>query len=315
LKALDNPQCLELYKPRFFRGFVFVFFLSFAIMDYNQQLNLLIKNALQEDIGDGDHSTLCCIAAAAKGKAVLKIKEDGILAGMAVAEKIFSYMQPDIIFTPCKKDGDIMLYGEIAFDVQADVHTILQCERLVLNSMQRMSGIATLTKQYVEKLKGYKTKLLDTRKTTPNFRLLEKEAVKIGGGVNHRFGLYDMIMLKDNHIDYCGGIEKAIDKAYTYVQTKKPGLKIEVETRSIEDVKKVMATGKISRIMLDNFTPEKITAALKIIEGKYETEASGGINLQNIEAYAATGVDYISSGAVIHQARSLDLSLKAVVIS
>jgi nicotinate-nucleotide pyrophosphorylase (carboxylating) len=284
-------------------------------MDYNQQLDLLIKNALREDIGDGDHSTLCCIAAAAKGKAVLKIKEDGVLAGVAVAEKIFRYMQPDIIFTPYKKDGDIMQYGEIAFDVQADVDTILQCERLVLNSMQRMSGIATLTKQYVEKLQGYTTKLLDTRKTTPNFRLLEKDAVKIGGGVNHRFGLYDMIMLKDNHIDYCGGIEKAIEKAYNYVQIIKPGLKIEVETRSIEDVKKVMATGKINRIMLDNFTPEKITKALKVIKGKYETEASGGINLQNIEAYAATGVDYISSGAVIHQARSLDLSLKAVIIS
>ncbi len=284
-------------------------------MNYNEQLNLLIKNALQEDIGDGDHSTLCCIAAATKGKAVLKIKEDGVLAGIAVAEKIFRYMQPDIIFTAYKKDGEAMQYGEIAFDVQADVHTILQCERLVLNSMQRMSGIATLTKQYVDKLKGYTTKLLDTRKTTPNFRLLEKEAVKIGGGVNHRFGLYDMIMLKDNHIDYCGGIEKAIEKAYAYVQTKRPGLKIEVETRSIEDVKKVMATGMANRIMLDNFAPEQITEALKIIDGQYETEASGGINLQNIELYAATGVDYISSGAVIHQARSLDLSLKAVIIS
>jgi nicotinate-nucleotide pyrophosphorylase (carboxylating) len=292
-----------------------MFFLSFAIMDYNEQLDLLIKNALQEDIGDGDHSTLCCIAATAKGKAGLKIKEDGVLAGMVVAEKIFRYMQPDIIFTAYKTDGDTMQYGETAFDVQANVHTILQCERLVLNSMQRMSGIATLTKQYADKLKGYKTKLLDTRKTTPNFRLLEKEAVKIGGGVNHRFGLYDMIMLKDNHIDYCGGIEKAIAKAYYYVQTKKPGLKIEVETRSIEDVQKVMTTGKVNRIMLDNFTPEKIMEALKIIDGKYETEASGGINLQNLEAYAATGVDYISSGAVIHQARSLDLSLKAVIIS
>jgi nicotinate-nucleotide pyrophosphorylase (carboxylating) len=291
-----------------------MFFLSFAIMDYKEQLDLLIKNALREDIGDGDHSTLCCIAAAAKGKAVLKIKENGVLAGIAVAEKIFRYMQPDIIFTAYKKDGEAMQYGEIAFDVQADVQTILQCERLVLNSMQRMSGIATLTKQYVDKLKGYTTKLLDTRKTTPNFRLLEKEAVKIGGGVNHRFGLYDMIMLKDNHIDYCGGIEKAIEKAYAYVLTKKPGLKIEVETRGIEDVKKVMATGKVNRIMLDNFKPDQIAEALKIIEGKYETEASGGINLQNIEAYAATGVDYISSGAVIHQAKSLDLSLKAVVI-
>jgi len=283
-------------------------------MDYNDQLQLLIKNALQEDIGDGDRSTLSCIDADANGKAVLKIKQDGILAGVAVAESIFRYMQPNIIFTAYKKDGDTMQYGETAFDVQAKVHTILQCERLVLNSMQRMSGIATLTKQYVDKLKGYTTQLLDTRKTTPNFRLLEKEAVKIGGGVNHRFGLYDMIMLKDNHIDYCGGIEKAIEKAYAYVQQKKPGLKIEVETRSIEDVKKVMATGRVNRIMLDNFTPQLITEALKIIAGKYETEASGGINLDNIETYAATGVDYISSGAIIHQAKSLDLSLKATII-
>ena len=289
-------------------------FLSFVFMEYNDQLQLLIKNALQEDIGDGDHSTLSCIDADANGKAVLKIKQDGILAGVAVAETIFRYMQPNIVFTAYKKDGDAMQYGETAFDVQAKVHTILQCERLVLNSMQRMSGIATLTKQYVDKLKGYTTQLLDTRKTTPNFRLLEKEAVKIGGGVNHRFGLYDMIMLKDNHIDYCGGIEKAIEKAYAYVQQKKPGLKIEVETRSIEDVKKVMATGRVNRIMLDNFTPQLITEALKIIAGKYETEASGGINLDNIETYAATGVDYISSGAVIHQAKSLDLSLKATII-
>jgi len=283
-------------------------------MDYNDQLHLLIKNALQEDIGDGDHSTLSCIAADAKGKAVLKIKQDGILAGVAVAEKIFRYMQPDIIFTAYKKDGAAMQYGETAFDVTAKVHTILQCERLVLNSMQRMSGIATLTHLYVEKLKGYKTRLLDTRKTTPNFRLLEKEAVKIGGGVNHRFGLYDMIMLKDNHIDYCGGIAKAIEKAYEYVQEKKPGLKIEVETRSIDDVKKVMATGKIDRIMLDNFSPGLINEALQLIAGKYETEASGGINLDNLEEYAATGVDYISSGAVIHQAKSVDLSLKATTI-
>lgn len=283
-------------------------------MDYNEQLNLLIKNALAEDIGDGDHSTISSIDTTAAGKAVLKIKEDGILAGMEVAEKIFRYMQPDIVFTAFKKDGEAMQYGETAFEVMARVHTILQCERLVLNCMQRMSGIATLTKQYTQKLQPFKTRLLDTRKTTPNFRLLEKEAVKIGGGVNHRFGLYDMIMLKDNHIDYCGGIEKAIEKAYAYVQQVKPGLKIEVETRNIEDVKKVMEVGKVNRIMLDNFKPEQIAEALKIIDGKYETEASGGINLSNIEAYAATGVDYISSGAIIHQARSLDLSLKAVII-
>jgi nicotinate-nucleotide pyrophosphorylase (carboxylating) len=283
-------------------------------MNYKEQITLLIKRGLQEDIGDGDHSTFCCIDENVNGKAVLLIKQEGILAGVAVAEKIFQYMQPDIVFTTFKKDGEIIHFGEIAFEVEAKVHTILQCERLVLNCMQRMSGIATLTRQYADKLNGYKTKLLDTRKTTPNFRLLEKEAVKIGGGVNHRFGLFDMIMLKDNHIDYCGGIEIAIEKAYNYVQKKKPGLKIEVETRTINDVKKVIATGKINRIMLDNFTPELLVEALKLIDGKYETEASGGINLDNIEIYAATGVDFISSGAVIHQAKSLDLSLKAKII-
>ena len=282
-------------------------------MIYEEQLQLLIKNALAEDIGDGDHSTLSSIDSAATGKAVLKIKEDGILAGVSVAQKIFHYMQPDAVINIIKQDGEVMRSGEVAFEVFAKVHTILQCERLVLNSMQRMSGIATLTKQYTDKLKPYKTKLLDTRKTTPNFRLLEKEAVRIGGGVNHRFGLYDMIMLKDNHIDYCGGIEKAIEKAYQYVQEKKPGLRIEVETRNVEDVKKVMAIGKVDVIMLDNFKPDQITEALKIIDGTYQTEASGGINLTNIEAYAATGVDFISSGAVIHQAKSLDLSLKAVI--
>lgn len=300
--------------PRTFRVFLFLFFLSFVDMEYKEQLDQLITNALAEDIGDGDHSTLSSIAADAEGMAVLKIKEAGILAGMEVAETIFRYMQPGIVFTPYKKDGDEMKVGEKAFEVKAKVHTILECERLVLNCMQRMSGIATLTHQYTQKLKPYKTKLLDTRKTTPNFRLLEKEAVRIGGGVNHRFGLYDMIMLKDNHIDYCGGIEKAIQKAYDYVQTKKPGLKIEVETRNMDDIKKVMAVGKVDRIMLDNFTPEQIADALVVINSQYETEASGGINLNNIEAYAATGVNYISSGAIIHQARSLDLSLKAVII-
>jgi len=283
-------------------------------MKYDEQLQHLIKNALAEDIGDGDHSTLSSIDANVKGKAILKIKEDGILAGVEVAKKIFTYVQPNILFTAYKKDGDQMKFGEIAFDVEANVHTILQAERLVLNTMQRMSGIATLTKKFTDKLKGYKTKLLDTRKTTPNFRLLEKEAVKIGGGTNHRFGLYDMIMLKDNHIDYCGGIEKAINKAYDYLQSKKMDLKIEVETRSIDDVEKVMAVGKVNRIMLDNFTPEKIVEALQIIKGIYETEASGGIQYDNLERYAATGVDYISSGAIIHQSKSLDLSLKAVLI-
>jgi nicotinate-nucleotide pyrophosphorylase (carboxylating) len=286
------------------------------MMNYDEQLEHLIKNALQEDIGEGDHSTLSCIPADAKGRAVLKIKDNGVLAGMSVAEKIFRYMQPDVVFTPHKKDGHNMTKGETAFEVEAKVHTILQCERLVLNTMQRMSGIATLTRSYADKLKGFRTKVLDTRKTTPNFRLLEKEAVRIGGGYNHRFALYDMIMLKDNHIDFCGGIEKAIEKAYGYVINKKPGLKIEVETRNMGDVKKVIAAGKgkVFRIMLDNFTPDEIKEALKIINGDFETEASGGINPDNVTAFAETGVDYVSIGALIHQARSLDMSLKAVVI-
>lgn len=279
--------------------------------NYEKLLEELIANALKEDVGDGDHSTLCCIDENKKGKAILKIKDEGILAGVDVAEKIFSFVEPSSVLKKIKDDGDEMHAGEIAFEVSAKVHTILSCERLVLNCMQRMSGIATLTRKYTDKLKGYHTKLLDTRKTTPNFRLLEKEAVRIGGGVNHRFGLYDMIMLKDNHIDYSGGIENAINKAWKYVQEKKPGLKIEVETRSLEDVKKAVETGKVDRIMLDNFSSEKIKEALKIIDGKYETEASGGITLENIESFAATCVDFISSGAIIHQAKSLDLSLKA----
>lgn len=283
---------------------------------FDEQLEHLVTEALKEDVGDGDHSTLSCIPAEKKGKAVLKIKQDGVLAGVAVAEKIFKLVEPTVSFTAYKKDGDAMVIGEKAFEVEGSIHTILTCERLVLNCMQRMSGIATLTRQYTTKLQGYTTQLLDTRKTTPNFRLLEKEAVRIGGGVNHRFGLYDMIMLKDNHIDYAGGLENAINKAHDYVQTQKPSLKIEVETRSIDDVKKVcsIGKGKVFRIMLDNFTPEQIVEALKIIDGQFETEASGGINLETIESFAATGVDYVSVGGLIHQAKSLDLSLKAVII-
>ncbi len=283
---------------------------------FDELLQTLIANALAEDIGDGDHSTLSCIPKDKQGKAVLKIKQDGVLAGLAVAEKIFRFVEPGIGFTAFKKDGDPMQYGEKAFEVTAAVHTILQCERLALNCMQRMSGIATLTKQYTDKLKGYHTKLLDTRKTTPNFRLLEKEAVRIGGGTNHRFGLYDMIMLKDNHIDYCGGIEPAIEAAYRYTQQKNIPLKIEVETRSLSDVQKVceIGKGKVFRIMLDNFEPSLIVEALRIINGAFETEASGGIHLDTIESYAATGVDYVSVGGLIHQAQSLDLSLKAVLI-
>jgi len=285
-------------------------------MNVNAQLASLISSALAEDIGDGDHSTLSVIPAGKKGKAVLKIKQDGVLAGMRVAEAIFEHVQPGSVFTAYKQDGDAMVYGDKAFEVEADIYTILTCERLVLNCMQRMSGIATLTKTFTDKLKGYKTQLLDTRKTTPNFRLLEKEAVKIGGGTNHRFGLYDMIMLKDNHIDYAGGITNAVNSAYNYVTQKNNNLKIEVETRSLADVEEVLSIGKgkVLRVMLDNFKPEDVATAVKMINGVFETEASGGINLDTIESYAATGVDFVSVGGLIHQAKSLDLSLKAVIV-
>ena len=280
--------------------------------NFDDQLHALIRNALQEDIGDGDHTTLSCIPPEARGKAILHIKQDGILAGMEIAEKILKYKEPAAVFTSYKQDGERMRDGEEAFMAEASIHTILQCERLILNCMQRMSGIATLTQQYVDRLRKYKTRVLDTRKTTPNFRLLEKEAVRIGGGINHRFGLYDMILLKDNHIDYAGSIEIAIEKANRYRQTRKPQLKIEVETRSVEEVRRVLAIGMVDRIMLDNFTPRRLLEALSLIGGRFETEASGGINLNNIEDYARTGVDYISVGGLIHQAQSLDLSLKAV---
>ena len=284
---------------------------------FDEQLKILVTAALKEDIGEGDHSTLSCIPPHQKGKAVLKIKQNGILAGVEVARKIFSMQDPSSVFTIHKSDGDTMHQGETAFEVSATIHTILSCERLVLNCMQRMSGIASLTRQYTELLRGYTTRLLDTRKTTPNFRLLEKEAVRIGGGVNHRFGLYDMIMLKDNHIDYAGGIIEAIDKAHTYVIQYHPHLKIEVETRTLSDVELVCAKarGKVFRIMLDNFTPTQVKEAVEMISGRFETEASGGITLQNIQNYAATNVDYVSVGGLIHQAQSLDLSLKAVIVS
>jgi nicotinate-nucleotide pyrophosphorylase (carboxylating) len=283
--------------------------------DFDQLFYKLVDDALQEDVGNGDHSTLSCIPAGVTGKAVLKIKEDGVLAGIDVARKIFLYKYPDARFSAFKEDGSLMKYGETAFEVECPIHGILQLERLVLNCMQRMSGIATLTRTYTDQLQHFKTRLLDTRKTTPNFRLLEKEAVRIGGGTNHRFGLYDMIMLKDNHIDYCGGIAEAIRRAYAYVQDFQPTLKIEVETRTLEDVKTVLEVGKgkVFRVMLDNYTPDQIREALALINGEMETEASGGIRIDNIVAYAETGVDYVSAGAVIHQARSLDLSLKAVI--
>jgi len=282
------------------------------LADFDERLRVLIQAAMEEDLGEGDHSTLAVIPADTRGRALLKIKQNGILAGVEIAEKIFHYFEPSAIIQLHKKDGDAVVAGDTAFLVEASVHTILACERIVLNCMQRMSGIATLTHQYVQEISGYASGILDTRKTTPGFRLLEKEAVRIGGGMNHRFGLFDMMMLKDNHIDYCGGIGNALDKAFWYVQKYKPALKIEVETRTLEDVREVLLSGKADRIMLDNFTPALLREALALIQKKTETEASGGINLGNIREYAATGVDYISIGALIHQAQSLDLSLKAI---
>lgn len=286
-----------------------------AMKDFDERLRKLVSQAIEEDVGHGDHSTLSSIPAGARGHAVLKIKQNGTLAGLDVAEKIFRWYHQNVQFERFKNDGDEMQEGEEAFTVETFVHNILKLERLVLNIMQRMSGIATLTRQYTSKLEPYNTRLLDTRKTTPNFRLLEKEAVRIGGGMNHRFGLYDMIMLKDNHIDYSGGLEPAIESAYNYVQQYHPELKIEVETRSLDDVDTVLrcGEGKVFRVMLDNFTPDQVAEAVKKIAGRFETEASGGINLDNIEAYAQAGVDFVSVGGLIHQAKSLDLSLKAVV--
>jgi nicotinate-nucleotide pyrophosphorylase (carboxylating) len=270
-----------------------------------------IAAALAEDVGQGDFSTLASIPETAQGKAVLKIKESGILAGLSLAEDIFHFLEPTATFTFFKKDGDAASKGETAFEVSARVHTILQAERLALNCMQRMSGIATLTNQFADKIKGYKARILDTRKTTPLFRAFEKEAVRLGGGFNHRMGLYDMVMLKDNHIDFCGGITKAIAQTNDYLRANNLNLKIEIETRSIHDVKEVLEAGDVHRIMLDNFDPRDIEAAVALIDGRFETEASGGINLDNVVAYARTGVDLISVGAIIHHAVSLDLSLKA----
>ena len=270
-----------------------------------------ITAALLEDVGNGDFSTLASIPADAKGKAILKIKENGILAGLQVAQDIFHHLEEDAKFTLYKKDGDTVSNGETAFLVEASVHTLLKAERLVLNCMQRMSGIATLTRKYVDKIKDYRTKILDTRKTTPLFREYEKHAVRIGGGHNLRMGLYDMIMLKDNHIDFCGGIEQAIQKTNDYIRTNNLNLKIEIETRNLDDVRRVLAVGNVHRIMIENCTPELLEKALILIDGKYETEASGGINLDNIISYARTGVDYVSCGAITNRAVSMDLSLKA----
>jgi nicotinate-nucleotide pyrophosphorylase (carboxylating) len=271
----------------------------------------LINLAFEEDIKDGDHSSLSCIPNNKMGKAQLIVKDQGIIAGIELAEWIFESIDPTLFMEINVKDGDKVKKGDIAFSVKGCSISILTAERLVLNCMQRMSAIATKTRDYVELVKGTKTTILDTRKTTPGIRILEKWAVKIGGGDNHRFGLYDMIMLKDNHIDYAGGITKAIDKAKKYLKEKNLNLKIEVEARDLNEVKEIMTTKGVHRIMLDNFTPKDTIKAVKLINGKFETESSGGITSSTIRTYAECGVDFISVGALTHSIYNMDLSLKA----
>jgi nicotinate-nucleotide pyrophosphorylase (carboxylating) len=274
----------------------------------------IIKQALEEDIGSGDHSSLASVPESAKGKMKLLAKANGIIAGIEVAKEVLQQVDSTISMQCFKKEGDEIRVGDIVFELEGPARSMLTAERTLLNFMQRLSGIATVSKQYADAVKGTNTKILDTRKTTPNLRALEKYAVKMGGSENHRFGLYDMIMLKDNHIDFAGGIEKAIDDTHVYLKKNNLNLKIEIETRSVDEVKRVVKHGKIDRIMLDNFTPEKIKEALQIIDGKYETEASGGITLENIKEYAQTGVDFISIGALTHHIKSLDLSLKFIAL-
>ncbi len=275
-------------------------------------LREFILKSLTEDLGDGDHTSLSCIPSDAKGKAKLLIKENGILAGMRVAAVLFPAIDKDLKFDPVLDDGTSVTSGDIAFNLSGKQQSILKSERLVLNIMQRMSGIATSTNKYVTELKGLKTRILDTRKTTPGFRFLEKEAVRIGGGINHRMGLFDMILIKDNHIDYAGGVENSIRKTQEYLRKKNLNLKVEIEARSLQDVKTIIATGGIDRILLDNFSIEETRISVKEISGRYETESSGGIDLTNIRAYAECGVDYVSVGALTHHVNSLDMSLKAI---
>ncbi|MBX6379333.1 MAG: carboxylating nicotinate-nucleotide diphosphorylase [Thermoflavifilum aggregans] len=279
-------------------------------ISYEERLHHFIREAITEDIGNGDHSTLCCISAHQRGAALLVSQSTGILAGVNVAMAVFQWLDPACRVIVFKQDGDHMLPGEKILQVTGPMRSILSAERLVLNCMQRMSGIATLTRKYVDRLAGSHTRLLDTRKTTPNFRLLEKEAVRIGGGVNHRMGLYDYIMLKDNHIDACGGIREAIRRAKAYVKQHQLQLPIEVETRNLQQVEEALDEGGIQRIMFDHFSPEEVRQAVALVNGQCETEASGNINLDNMAAYAATGVDFISVGAITHQAVSLDMHLK-----
>ena len=276
-----------------------------------ENAKLLINLAISEDIGDGDHTSLSTIPKDAIGKAKLLVKEYGVLAGIEVAKYIFNTIDNSAKIDSYLNDGNVVKYGDIAFSVTGNAQKILQSERLALNFMQRMSGIATLTSKYVEKTEGTKAKVLDTRKTSPGLRYFEKEAVRIGGGTNHRFGLYDLIMIKDNHVDFAGGITKALEQTTQYLKSKDLNIKIEVETRNFIEIEEVLKSGIANRIMLDNFTVDNTKSAVNLINGACEIESSGGINLNTISDYAKCGVDYISVGALTHQINSLDLSLKA----
>ena len=272
----------------------------------------MIAIAFAEDIGDGDHTSLSCIPPDKTGISRLIIKEDGVLAGVDTAKRIFKYFDPQMLMKIFILDGQEVKKGDVAFTIEGKIHSILQTERLVLNVMQRMSGIATLTRHYVKALEGTHTRVLDTRKTTPGMRMLEKEAVRIGGGMNHRIGLFDMILLKDNHVDFAGGIEQAIFRARNYLKEKGKNLKIEIEVRNIDELEQVLRTGGVDRIMLDNFTIDDTREAVQRIAGRYETESSGGITFDTLRSYADCGVDFISVGALTHSVKSLDMSLKAV---
>ena len=280
--------------------------------EYIEFIDNLIESAIKEDIGDGDHSSLSTIPATSRGRMQLLVKQEGIISGIEVAKMVFSKLDTNVVFEQILNDGDSIKVGDIAFYVEGATITLLQSERIILNIMQRMSGISTETAKYVERLEGTKTQILDTRKTAPGMRVLDKMAVKIGGGENHRMGLFDMVMLKDNHIDFAGGVKEAITKCKEYLKANNKDLKIEVEVRSIDDILKTFEAGGVDRIMLDNFTPELTKEAVKIIDGRCEIESSGGITFDTLIDYACAGIDFISVGALTHQVKSLDLSLKAI---
>ena len=277
----------------------------------NELIDRLIDLAFAEDIGDGDHTTLSCIPATAMGKSKLLIKEAGVLAGIEIAKEIFHRFDPTMKVEVFINDGAEVKPGDVAMVVEGKIQSLLQTERLMLNVMQRMSGIATMTRKYVKQLEGTKTRVLDTRKTTPGLRMLEKAAVKIGGGVNHRIGLFDMILLKDNHVDFAGGIDKAINRAKEYCKEKGKDLKIEIEGRNVDELQQVLNIGGVDRIKIDNFTPENTKIAVEMIGGKYETESSGGITFDTLRDYAECGVDFISVGALTHSVKGLDMRFKA----